>query len=90
MVEFPELAKIMAITKTNKKKLASVIHKAPSAVTDKTLGRTEWKQSEMAAAVLYFKELSKTTMPELLQLYPEITSDFIFSRSVHHSEQKCS
>lgn len=88
MVKFPELVKIMALSNTSKKKLASVIGKAPAAITKKLEGTTEFKQSEMSAILKHFKELI-TANEGLAEHYPTgISTDIIFCENVHYSELK--
>ena len=86
MVKFPELEKIMAVTKTSRIKLSEIIEKYPAAVTNKLNGKTEFKQSEMVAIVNYFKNLAVDN-PDLSVYFPVITTDKIFYENVHYSEQ---
>jgi len=76
-VKYPELAKLMASIGMSKKDYAKVIGKAPSAVSDKLSGKTDFKWSEIVATVLYFKKIFPDN--------PDITSDKIFSTNVNYN-----
>lgn len=68
MVRYPRLAALMASNGMYKKDLAAVIGKAPSAVSEKLDGNTDFKWAEVITITEFFKKTN-----------PNITSDYIFS-----------
>jgi len=78
MVEFPNLSILMASVGMSKKDLSKIIQKAPSAVTQKLIGNTEFKFTEIEAITLHFQKL-----------FPErnLTMQYIFCRKGNYSFQ---
>lgn len=78
MVEFPNLAILMASIGMSKKDLAGIIGKAPSAVTEKLVGKTDFKLTEVEAITEHFRKI----FPER-----DLTVQYIFCRKGNYSYQ---
>lgn len=76
MVNFPELASLMATYGVNKTQLSKIIKKSPAAVTGKMSGKIEWKRPDMVNITVYFKQFD-----------PSVTLDKIFCPDGNNSYQ---
>jgi hypothetical protein len=79
LVEFPNLSILMASIGMSKKDLAKIIKKAPSAITEKLSGKTEFKLTEIEAITEHFKKV----FPER-----DLPIKYIFCRKGNYSYQE--